>query len=83
MTANREATVGGALVGAPGHPADDKPKTECGHWIGAERRHCREVDGIRPYITGPRCPAHTPRALRGLDEFPPGPGWPAHRKEPE
>ncbi|GLP71074.1 hypothetical protein TUSST3_76940 [Streptomyces sp. TUS-ST3] len=63
--------------------AIDKPKPECTHWLGAERRHCKEADGVRPYVTGPRCPVHTPRALRGLDEFPPGPGWPAHRKEPE
>ncbi len=61
----------------------DETRPECAHWIGAERRHCREIDGVRPYITGPRCPAHTPRALRGLGEFPPGPGIPASRKEPE
>ncbi|MBE4790709.1 hypothetical protein HW846_46555 [Streptomyces sp. NE06-02F] len=52
-------------------------RPECGHWIGAEQRHCREADGVRPYLTGLRCPLHTPRALRGLPEFPPGPGWPA------
>lgn len=52
-------------------------KPECTHWIGAEQRHCKEVDGVRLYIPGHRCPAHTPRALQGLPENPPGPGWPA------
>lgn len=74
-------SVGGALVGAPGRPADDKPQPLCTHWIGPERRHCKEVDGVRHYLPGPRCPAHTPRALRGLPEFPPGPGWPIYREE--
>lgn len=55
----------------------DRPRPECSHWIGAERRHCKEADGVRHYIPGYRCPAHTPRALQGLDEIPPGPGWPA------
>jgi len=75
-------TVGGAR-GVPGRPADDKPRPECRHWIGAERRHCRSGDGVRPYLTGPRCPAHTPNALQGLPEVPPGPGWPIFRKELE
>lgn len=48
----------------------------CAHWIGAEQRHCGATDGVRPYLTGPACPAHTPRALQGLDEIPPGPGLP-------
>lgn len=82
MTANTEAKAGGAqLVGAPGRPADDKPRPDCGHWIGAESRYCREGDGVRRYVTGLRCPAHTPNALRGLPEIPPGPGWPIHRQE--
>lgn len=50
---------------------------ECTHWIGAEHRHCHATDGVRPYLTGLRCPAHTPNALRGLPEVPPGPGMPA------
>lgn len=58
-------------------------RQECRHWIGAERRHCKEVDGVRRYVTGFCCPAHTPRALRGLPEIPPGPGLPIHRKELE
>lgn len=49
----------------------------CGHWIGAEQRWCRAVDGVRHYLTGLCCPAHTPRALQGLDETPPDPGMPA------
>ncbi|WP_406417957.1 hypothetical protein [Streptomyces sp. NBC_01614] len=59
---------------------------DCTHWIGAESRHCKEADGVRLFIVGDRCPAHTPNALRGLPEAPPGPGaprdWatpPAHR----
>lgn len=49
----------------------------CAHWIGAEARHCATTDGVRPYLTGLCCPLHTPNALRGLDEAPPGPGMPA------
>lgn len=48
----------------------------CTHWIGAEHRYCREADGVRAFLPGPRCPAHTPNALRGLPETPPGPGRP-------
>lgn len=76
-----ESAGGAQLVGTPGRPADDKPRPECGHWIGAERRHCKEVDGVRHFLPGMRCPSHTPRALRGLPEFPPGPGWPIYREE--
>jgi len=59
----------------------DETRTECDHWIGAERRHCREIEGVRRYITGLRCPAHTPNALQGKPEPQPGPGWPVHREE--
>lgn len=59
---------------------------DCGHWIGVEGRHCKEADGVRLFIVGDRCPAHSPNALKGLPEAPPGPGaprdWaapPAHR----
>ncbi|MGQ4358895.1 hypothetical protein [Streptomyces sp. SAS_272] len=55
----------------------EKPRPECGHWIGAERRYCKADDGVRLYLPGRRCPAHTPNALKGLPEIPPGPGWPA------
>lgn len=52
----------------------------CSHWIGAESRYCHVAEGVRHYLPGHRCPAHTPRALRGLPEFPPGPGIPAYRR---
>lgn len=41
---------------------------ECGHWIGSERRHCKTADGVRAFLTGLRCPAHTPSALAGRPE---------------
>ncbi|GAB2731529.1 hypothetical protein [Streptomyces bullii] len=50
---------------------------KCTHWIGVERRHCHATDDVREYLTGLRCPAHTPNALKGLPEVPPGPGMPA------
>lgn len=49
----------------------------CGHWIGVERRYCRMAEVVRLYITGPRCPAHTPSALAGKPEPQPGPDRPA------
>lgn len=49
----------------------------CEHWIGAERRYCGAGAGVRPFLTGLCCPLHTPNALRGLPEAPPGPGMPA------
>ncbi|WP_435173254.1 hypothetical protein [Actinacidiphila sp. bgisy145] len=45
----------------------------CSHWIGARRRYCWAREGVRPYIPGHRCPAHTPAALRGLPEPPDNP----------
>lgn len=54
-----------------------QPATECGHWAGAEQRHCRATDGVRPYVIGARCPLHTPAAIAGHPEPEPGPGWPA------
>jgi hypothetical protein len=59
----------------------DTLRPDCGHWIGAERRHCREGDGVRQYLPGPRCPAHSPAALAGRPEPQPGPGIPAYRQE--
>lgn len=56
---------------------DSRGRPECGHWIGAERRHCRDVTGVRLYIPGPRCPNHTPAALQNKPEPPTGPGWPS------
>ncbi|MFF9758606.1 hypothetical protein ACF1G4_03395 [Streptomyces caelestis] len=60
-----------------GRQPAETSRPECTHWIGAEQHHCRKADGVRQYLTGPRCPAHTPRALLGLPENPPGPGMPA------
>ena len=51
--------------------------SRCAHWIGAEQRHCRAVEGVRMFLPGLACPAHTPSALRGLPEPLPGPGMPA------
>lgn len=56
------------------------PNTQCGHWIGTESRYCRTSEDLRHYLPGYRCPSHTPRALQGLPEIPPGPGIPAHRE---
>ena len=42
----------------------------CGHWIGPQARYCLSPDRVRPYLTGPRCPAHTPAALAGHPEPP-------------
>ncbi|MER8030649.1 hypothetical protein ABTZ78_17020 [Streptomyces bauhiniae] len=50
---------------------------ECGHWIGAEQRHCRAEDDLRLYLSGLCCPLHTPSALAGRAEPEPGPGMPA------
>ena len=55
---------------------------ECGHWVGAERRHCKEADGVRLFVVGLRCPAHTPSALAGRPEPQPGPGAPRDWAEP-
>ncbi|GAA4706268.1 hypothetical protein [Streptomyces youssoufiensis] len=49
----------------------------CTHWDGAAGRHCGARASVRPYLTGFRCPAHTPAALAGRPEPQPGPGWPA------
>lgn len=49
---------------------------KCGHWIGAERRYCRSADQVRHFLTGYRCPDHTPNALKGLPEPPPGSNTP-------
>lgn len=53
----------------------------CSHWIGAESRYCQLGDGVRRYVPGFRCPTHTPAALQGKPEIPPGPGWPKWREE--
>lgn len=55
------------------------PPPRCDHWIGAESRYCRKTEGVRRFVLGRRCQAHTPNAIKGLRETPPGPGWPIHR----
>ncbi|MFJ1667418.1 hypothetical protein ACIOK4_13715 [Streptomyces bottropensis] len=55
---------------------------KCGHWIGADRRHCRTVDGVRHFLTGMRCPAHTPAALAGKPEAPATGSLPARALAP-
>jgi hypothetical protein len=52
------------------------PSHLCGHWIGAEQRHCDSADHVRHFLPGHRCQIHTPNALKGLPEVPPGPGRP-------
>lgn len=74
MTAPTAETAGDDT--APGRPA-------CDHWIGAERRYCRETGNVRRFIPGLRCPIHTPNALSGRSEVPAGPGWPIHRQQEE
>lgn len=37
----------------------------CGHYLGSEARHCQSTAGVRLYLPGPRCPQHTPSALKG------------------
>lgn len=49
----------------------------CRHWIGAAARYCGSRVRVRRYLTGLRCPLHTPAALAGLPEVPVGPGLPA------
>lgn len=49
----------------------------CTHWDETTQRYCGSTHTVRPYLTGPRCPLHTPSALAGRPEAPPGPGLPA------
>lgn len=56
---------------------DSPDQPACGHWIGTEQRHCASGEGLRPYLTGLRCPAHTPAALANQPEPKPGRGLPA------
>ena len=59
------------------HAADSArpPDSQCGHWLGAESRHCRKAQGIRRYLTGFRCPDHTPAAVQRGPETAPSAGW--------
>lgn len=36
----------------------------------------------RLYVCGWCCALHTPNAIAGKPEAPPGPGWPIHRQPP-
>lgn len=78
MTAQHTAAVPGSPT--PGRLARDTPRPDCRHWLGEEGRYCRVGDGVRLFVPGPRCEAHTPAALQGKPEPEPGPGWPALRK---
>lgn len=49
---------------------------ECGHWDGAKRQYCRAIKDVHRFVIGWRCPHHTPAAMAGRSEPPPGPGWP-------
>jgi hypothetical protein len=49
----------------------------CSQWTGAA--YCR-AGGTRYYAVGHRCSSHSPAALAGQPEPPPGPGIPAYRK---
>ncbi|MFI0739321.1 hypothetical protein ACH4PU_14710 [Streptomyces sp. NPDC021100] len=43
----------------------------CQHWSGDAGRYCN-APGARRYLTGYRCPLHTPAALAGRAEPDPG-----------
>ncbi|OYP17020.1 hypothetical protein CFC35_23005 [Streptomyces sp. FBKL.4005] len=45
-------------------------------------RAAEHAPGSRLYPCGWRCALHTPNALAGRPETPPGPGWPIHRQPP-
>ncbi|MFG3476430.1 hypothetical protein ACGF3K_14360 [Streptomyces sp. NPDC047980] len=76
------SAVAPPVASRPVAPAVQSPTSGvCSHWIGTESRYCRATEGVRRYIPGFRCPAHTPNALQGKPEIPPGPGWPKFRGE--
>ncbi len=61
----------------------DQPRAvSCGHWDGTTRHYCHAIGGVRRYLTGYRCPAHTPGALVGRPE-PPGSPTPFRRRTVE
>lgn len=42
-------------------PDSQQPRPRvCGHWIGAEQRHCLARQELREHRSGLRCPLHTP-----------------------
>ncbi|MEV4096940.1 hypothetical protein [Streptosporangium saharense] len=51
----------------------------CRYWIPADARRCGATGGVRAYLVGLRCPAHTPAALAGQPE----PGVDAHSSPPK
>lgn len=32
----------------------------CAYWDGTEQAYCGEVEGVRRFVQGRRCPAHAP-----------------------
>ncbi|MFJ8606298.1 hypothetical protein ACIRH0_03790 [Streptomyces sp. NPDC093675] len=47
---------------------DSQEQPHCGHWIGPEGCFCLSGEDLHPYLTGLRCPLHTPSALRAAQE---------------
>jgi len=58
----------------------ERPAQKCTHWIGPEGRYCHADKDVRRYVTGHRCPLHTPARLAGRPEPQPGPGAPIDRE---
>ncbi|OPG13679.1 hypothetical protein B1L11_06745 [Microbispora sp. GKU 823] len=56
----------------PTSPAANTGGRACTHWRDSEARHCGNTQGVRLYLTGPRCPSCTPAAVAGHAE-PPSP----------
>lgn len=40
----------------------------CRHWLAAESRYCRATENVRLYLTGRRCPDHTPARMAGREQ---------------
>jgi hypothetical protein len=59
---------------APVRPTDGS----CSRWLGSAYCRARET---RYFAVGHRCPDHSPCALAGQPELPPGPGIPAYQRE--
>lgn len=55
--------------------ATDTARPPCRHWIGPEHRRCLTVEDVDQYLTGWRCPDHTPARIAGRPEPQPGPGY--------
>ncbi len=64
--------------GSPAHPGPCRPDPgACNRWTG--NGYCGAE--ARQFVVGYRCPAHTPAALAGMPEPPPGPGVPLYRRQ--